>query len=256
MKTLTWIALFGLALWSLAHGQETGAGYGSSTTGVPETAEAVGAPGIAGSPIAVEAVPQPTPGEVGPTPWMATTGAAPSDRRGTRTTTATVAVPGFPPGFATTGMVSWSPVPAKVIKLREASGDASYGPFRMQDGETITIAGKQYIVQAIGGDEADRRTPEQIRLEEKLRGTPLPEVKFEGAPLMEVVDFLSSAGDVNIVVTQPVQSMNCSITLRLKNIPVYDAIRYVGEVADLWFRIDDHAVVITHEPPEAQPQQR
>ncbi len=145
-------------------------------------------------------------------------------------------------GFGTT--------PVKPIKrgnqfrLRERRGSAAtYGPFAMRDGEVIVVGDKSYTIELVEVEKRD----EQARLETRLREAILPAIRFEEVPLTEVVDFLSREGDVNIVVTKVVrEEINPIITMRLKEIPTFDAIRYVTEVCGLRFRIDDYAVFISN----------
>jgi hypothetical protein len=126
-----------------------------------------------------------------------------------------------------------------------------YGPFPLQTGVPIAVGGAKYVLEVVGlgPPPEEERTAEQRDLENGLRKTIIPELVLEGAGIMEAVTVLSEQGEVNIVITDVVQKSGFSITLRLRNIPLYDAIRYVAEVADVGFRIDDHAVVITDEMP-------
>jgi hypothetical protein len=111
------------------------------------------------------------------------------------------------------------------------------------------VGGVRYVLEVVGlaPPPEEEKTREQLDLEKKLRQTIIPDLVLEEAGIMEAVELLSAQGEVNIVVTDVVQKSGFSITLRLRNIPLYDAIRYVAEVADVGFRIDDHAVVITDE---------
>jgi len=126
------------------------------------------------------------------------------------------------------------------IKLFDPETKAMHGPFEMRDGAMIRIGDRFYEVKV----EELARTQQQIELEDKLRGTTLPHLSLEDAPLAEVADLLARSGGVNIVVVPDYQPEAPTITIDLRNIPLYDAIRYVTEVTDLTFRIDDHAVVI------------
>ncbi len=171
---------------------------------------------------------------------------APAARRttGRGTTSARELSSESAPTGAVTGPVSAKP---SIIKLRDQASGASYGPFEVSQGAQVRIGDKAYIIEV----EQVGKSQAQIRLEEKLRTT-VPDLTFEGASIGEIVDYLSSIGELNIVVTNEVRErVAATITLRLKNIPLLDAIRYVTEVVDICFRVDDHAVVITM--PETRP---
>jgi len=153
----------------------------------------------------------------------------------------------------TPGVEAGAAVPGTgyVITLRDAVTGAVH-VFEVREGASVTLGDKAYVIASFrtsGGRRvlAAKKTPEQIRLEHKLRSTILPELKFEDSDLGETADFLSREGDVNIIVapTDLAKDSDLKISLRLKNIPLYDAIRYVAEAVQLRFRVDDHAVVIT-----------
>ncbi len=136
--------------------------------------------------------------------------------------------------------------------LRDPQTNATYGPFPLKPGMSLTIGDRRYILeveQVAPLPMEVEKTEAQMVLEDKLRRRVVDTVAFEAAPLMEVVDFLSRYGDVNIVVTDVVLEIGLDITLRLRNIPMYDAIRYVAEVTGIGFRVDDHAVVLTDTAP-------
>ncbi|NQT81926.1 hypothetical protein HQ563_02820, partial [bacterium] len=116
---------------------------------------------------------------------------------------------------------------------------------------------KLQVIQYPEVVEQSPKTHEQTALEGKLRRAVLPEMSFEEADVMEVLDYLSREGDVNIVLIERVGKQGLTLTqLRLKNIPLYDAIRYVTEVIGVYFRIDDHAVVITDVQPRTSSRRR
>jgi len=243
MKRIVWIAVLLLAVSGVAYGMRSDLPEGDTTAPtVAEVTPVVAEEPAAGEPTQAEPAPEDpmfgrTMGMPGATP--ARTATTPRRRGGFAMTTTPRAV-----------------APARIRKTRKTykvklHGEKTavvIGPIEIREGFIIKIGDDNYRVEVLEvGEEVQgiEKTPNQLKLEHKLRDTPLDNIQFEGAPLMEVVDYLSEAGDVNIVVTDSVQKTNLKITLRLKNIPLYDVIRYVAEVIGIGFRIDDHAVVIT-----------
>jgi len=256
MKKAIWIAVLTLAALGVAYGEAITLPHGE-TRGTP-------APGIttigeaplaeAGASISSVEVQERVP----VTPPMAR-GAAeePPGRRAPATQQPGGYGVGGPRGF-TFGQEAAEPTPrafprrevrtAYKFKLMDPETGAMYGPFPVESGK-ITVGEKIYKIEVIQYSEEVEEVPktrEQVQLEEKLRKVIVPEFSVEEANLKGVADFLSKEGDVNIVVVDYGEQLP-SITLKLKNVPLYDIIRYVTEVADLTFRIDDHAVVIKYE---------
>jgi biotin carboxyl carrier protein len=137
---------------------------------------------------------------------------------------------------------------ASAIRLRDPVTGASYGPVLVHHGAKVKIGDKTYMVEIEKVETPEpelEKTQAQVLLEQKLRTTIVPELTFEDANLTEVADYLSTAFDVNVVLTNDVRQANLAITMRLKNIPLFDALRYVAEVVCIKLRVDDHAVVLT-----------
>jgi len=172
-----------------------------------------------------------------------------------RTAPATSRAMGFPASTAGTSVARTAVRTAYKFKIIDPDTGAVYGPFPLENSQ-IRIGPNIYKLQVIQYPEVVEQSPkthEQTALEGKLRRTVMPEMTFEVASVTEVLDYLSREGDVNIVLLEMVREANFTITMRLKNIPLYDAIRYVTEVIGVYFRIDDHAVVITDDRPRSAP---
>jgi hypothetical protein len=148
------------------------------------------------------------------------------------------------------GILRRASVPvAYKFNVVDVAKNALYGPFIFKQEGRMTLGGVEYVILIEEASDAEeiKKSPEQLTLENKLRKIMIPDLSLENSTIMAAVDLLSAQGNVNIVVTEAVQKRDFSITLRLRNVSLYDAIRYVAEVADIGFRIDDHAVVITDE---------
>lgn len=248
MKKVVCILVLSLAAMSVAYGQEVELPAPSA----PPTAEAEVAPVVVAEP----AVPQPP--EAAPPPIHST----PAVRRVPGRVPGVVAgmmeaAPSTRPEAPGFGMTTGTPWPAiggqgaVTFTLFDPEKGVRYGPFPLRPGGLIVVGGVKYLLEVAGlaPPPEEEKTREQLDLEKKLRQTIIPDLVLEEAGIMEAVELLSAQGEVNIVVTEIVQKSGFNITLRLRNIPLYDAIRYVAEVACINFRIDDHAVVITEEMP-------
>jgi len=248
MKRIVWIPILLLATLTVAYGQVAEV----PPAGTTPTSGAEVAPVVVVEP-AVAQPPEAAPPPIHSTPAVRRVpGAAPGPMPGM-----VEAVPSTRPEVAGFGMTTGTPWPAiggqgaVMFTLFDPEKGVRYGPFPLQTGVPIAVGGVEYHLEVVGlaPPPEEERTREQLNLEERLRKTLIPDLFLEGAGIMDAVDLLSAQGEVNIVVTEVVQKSGFNITLRLRNIPLYDAIRYVAEVADIGFRIDDHAVVITDEVP-------
>ncbi len=93
-------------------------------------------------------------------------------------------------------------------------------------------------------------------LGERVRGTVIPQVQYRDVGADAVFEDLAEAAreadpegrGVNIVYNGPEGDAARRITLSLRRISLYDAIRYITQVAGLYYRIDDNAVFISDEP--------
>ena len=112
---------------------------------------------------------------------------------------------------------------------------------------TISLFG--FLLMASAG-QADGRTVGEL-----TRETELPAVEYRNARVDEAFESLSDASraadpdgvGVNIIYRGPEGEAAPRITLTLRRISLYDAIRYITEVTGLHYRLDDNAVIITSE---------
>ncbi|GEM_PF-3061219 len=95
----------------------------------------------------------------------------------------------------------------------------------------------------------------------KLRALTFAEINFKGAELSAIVDFISDESvrldyekrGVNFVLKDNAAAKRIE-TLRLRNIPLYDALKVITDLADCEFAVDNGIVVIRARKPEtAQP---
>lgn len=80
----------------------------------------------------------------------------------------------------------------------------------------------------------------------------LPQVNFSDAPIGDVLQYLSSRAEEltggkvvpNFIYKgTPEQRQNTLISLSLRNVPMTEAIRYVGQLAKTKFKYEQHAIV-------------
>ena len=73
----------------------------------------------------------------------------------------------------------------------------------------------------------------------------IPEVMFRDTPFYDAIGYIrSKAKWLNIVVVPDEYMDEVAINLELRNITLFDAIRYLVEVSHLDVRVDENAVVI------------
>jgi len=89
-------------------------------------------------------------------------------------------------------------------------------------------------------------------LESRLSRLTVPKIEFNEAPIGDVLEFFTakarelSNGEVNanfIYKGTRDQRLNTLVTLSLKNVPMTEAIRYVGQLTSTRFKYEEHAVV-------------
>ncbi|MBL9115485.1 MAG: hypothetical protein JNJ83_10810 [Verrucomicrobiaceae bacterium] len=91
------------------------------------------------------------------------------------------------------------------------------------------------------------------KLEQKLRTMRLPKVDFTGASLDEVVEYLRittrsldpEGKGVDFIVSAPEETRNRQLTLTLQDVPLEEVVRYVVQIAQAAYRVEEAAVVIT-----------
>lgn len=149
------------------------------------------------------------------------------------------------------------------------------GPFDYVQGSTVTVAGVAYRIEKV--DQAALTV-------DRLKKTIIPSIEFRQADIRDVVMFLAEASlerdpskaGVNFVYHAPgpgeVQDPNdpfgsppappVTITLNLRQVSLFDALKYVSEIANLEMTVDKDRVVLRPRaavperpvgPPEAGP---
>ncbi|HWL53826.1 MAG TPA: hypothetical protein VNQ90_15410 [Chthoniobacteraceae bacterium] len=86
-------------------------------------------------------------------------------------------------------------------------------------------------------------------LQQQLRGVVIPNVDFREATLEASLDFLrqqieKSADLKTSFVLQPGVDPARTITLRLANVPVTEVLRYIGDLAQVRFSVDQYAISV------------
>lgn len=91
-------------------------------------------------------------------------------------------------------------------------------------------------------------------LEGRLAKVIVPEINFSDAPLGDVLDYFSSravelsGGSISLNFLYKgtsEQRLRTLITLNLRNVPISEAIKYVGQLSGSTVKYEEHAVVIT-----------
>lgn len=104
-------------------------------------------------------------------------------------------------------------------------------------------------------------------LEGKLAKIIIPQLNFSDAPIGDVLDYLAARTEeltkgqtvVNFIYKGTAeQRQNTRITLSVRNVPVTEAIRYVGQLSRTHFSFEEHAVVgdPNYTPPAETPEER
>ena len=82
-------------------------------------------------------------------------------------------------------------------------------------------------------------------LYEKLQKTIVDKVEYESADIQSIIENLSSQYGIHIIPPSKLEDRNRKIQyLELEKTPLLDVIRYICDVADLKFQIEDNAVMI------------
>lgn len=94
--------------------------------------------------------------------------------------------------------------------------------------------------------------PVRANLEAELQAIVLPEIELDGASLDVVFSFISAKADelsggkvaANFIYKGTAEERDePNISLRLKNVPLTEVIRYVGEISGTQFKYETHAIV-------------
>lgn len=121
-------------------------------------------------------------------------------------------------------------------------------------GAMLALAGRVRGDDAAGPKQQPSTVTDQktkgLQYEAKLRAVILPQISLQDMPLSEVLVYLQKAAadseqkfQLNIVNNVPAKGQP-TITLTLRNISLYDALRYVTTLADLRLQIESNAVLI------------
>ena len=149
-------------------------------------------------------------------------------------------------------MISTAASAGDSIRLRDETTGAEYGPVIVANGSKIRVGESTLALTVV------EQTEPQKALEKKMRAITIPELEFGD---LSVKDAVASLRDharkadpdkrgVNIVLGDPNLAFDGgpSLSLELRDISLYDALRYSCEAAGLSMRIDDNAVVISFDP--------
>ena len=142
------------------------------------------------------------------------------------------------------------PAIAGSFVMVDDQNDTAYGPFDYEDQNTILIGDAKLTLKIVDKPET--------KLERLAKEIIIPNVEFRQAHIADILQFLREASiqccpggtNVNIVlnVTAPEtvgREATNKATLALRNVSLYDALRYTTEVLGLKIRYDDSAAVIT-----------
>lgn len=96
-------------------------------------------------------------------------------------------------------------------------------------------------------------SPKQGKATERARKIILPQVQFAGATLEEAAEFLrlslmyreddNQLGPINIIL-KPEAGKNAQLSLDLKDVSLWEALRYVAELSNSMLSSDDYALII------------
>ncbi|MFM9198090.1 MAG: hypothetical protein ACKOWG_20585 [Planctomycetia bacterium] len=143
-------------------------------------------------------------------------------------------------------MISTAASAGDSIRLRDEKTAAECGPVMVANSAKIRVGESTLALTVV------EQTDAQKALEKKMRAIMIPTLEFGDLPVEDAAatlrDYARKADPdkrgVNIVVVNPVGHA-ASLSLELRNISLYDALRYSCEAAGLSMRIDDNAVVIS-----------
>ena len=97
----------------------------------------------------------------------------------------------------------------------------------------------------LSAGEKNRSNDTQKHLFKQAKELIIPEVMFRDTPFYDAISYIrSKAKWLNIVVVSDEYIEEVEVSLELRNISLYDAIRYLVEVSHLDVRVDENAVVI------------
>ena len=102
------------------------------------------------------------------------------------------------------------------------------------------------------GARPDQPDPPPLPIVKRAQAIILPQVEFSGATIDEAVQFLQAKSrqldpdkkGVNIVLKNPEPNSAGQLTLSLKDVPLWEALRYVSELAGMKLEAGEEAIVI------------
>ena len=146
-------------------------------------------------------------------------------------------------------MLSTAVVAGDSITLRNEKTGDECGPINVANGARIKIGDATFAVTI------NEQSDAQKKLENKLKAIVITALNFAEVPFEEAIVILRSNAEkvdpeksgVNILAIFPQDNADVqpSLTMTLRNVSLYDAIRYCCEAADVRMRIDDNCVVVT-----------
>ncbi|MDF1738838.1 MAG: tetratricopeptide repeat protein [Verrucomicrobiales bacterium] len=114
---------------------------------------------------------------------------------------------------------------------------------RSPHARSYMIKSKTAVAQGLGSKKS---------MEKDLAKIIIPQINFEDAPIGDVLQYLAARTEEltqgklrpNIIYKgSPEQRQNTLITLSVRNVPVTEALRYVGQISRTHFKYEEHAVV-------------
>ena len=99
---------------------------------------------------------------------------------------------------------------------------------------------------------AEANRPKGNDQEKQLAGLIIPKIQFQEATLDAALGYLKKAVEkesggklaVNFVVQLPAEAKSQSVTLNLTNVPVTEALRYLGELVNATFVYEKYAIML------------
>ena len=132
--------------------------------------------------------------------------------------------------------------------MTERHSGHRFGPFQYGEGDDVIISGNQFRISI------PAVSHKELQLITKMKSTILPTFDAVGAHIRDTICYLSTTGSINIILdlepNEPDpwgddQGSNMPlVTLKVKDISVYDALNIVCEMADVRWTIENSVVMI------------
>ncbi len=149
-----------------------------------------------------------------------------------------------------TAILLASPAVAGSFFLIDHEQDAVAGPFEYKDGTRLRLNDREFSLKISEGPIMPSETA--------AKAIVIPNIEFREAHISDIVQFLREASiaccpegtNVNLVVqvsdTNTVgRGASRRVTLTMRNISLYDTLKYATEPLGLTIRFDERAIVIT-----------